>query len=129
MCVADAAAGGVIGSFRAYLATSAGGPETRFALGGGDWVRPDGVVLSRGDEILSTDLQTRLETFLDLLSDGNSALGEPTWVGSMTNSCNDWTSGAGTGVLIGKPQSALVGTFRVNSTAQCALSYPVVCLQ
>lgn len=131
ICHDDALAAGLGGTFLAWLGGSAGGPESRFTPGGGPYIRPDGVLLAPGDELLSTQPDTLLATYLDHLADGSFTVDKrDVWTGTNGMHCSDWTDSTfGAGGFLGRAQSDLMTTFRNDSASPCGLSSPVVCLQ
>jgi hypothetical protein len=99
LCASDAKAAALPGSFAAFLATSKASAVSRFDLGGGPWVRTDGVALVAK----ATDLAAgKVVAPLMLGADGQLPMGVyDVWTGSTspsqpgTDTCRDWSSNDG----------------------------------
>jgi hypothetical protein len=136
VCQTEASGAGLVGTFKALLATTGASAASRFPLGLARWVRPDGVrLVDAAGDLVSKDY------FLappEVTAIGNHiAPGLPdgpdfsAWTGavspgvvSMKNeSCADWTSGSGLGNL------GYVGLPAVGGTAASDYGYFISGLQ
>ncbi|MDB4954168.1 MAG: Tryptophan synthase alpha chain [Myxococcales bacterium] len=130
LCNADAGTAGLLGTYRAWLGSTAGGPETRFASTGEPWRRVDGIRLSvTAGDFLSPDLPLALSTFLNRTALGN-VRNEQIFTG-VTGNCIDWTSSSlADQTNVGDSSSAERQRLRDASLPLvCTAARPIVCLQ
>jgi Divergent InlB B-repeat domain len=134
-CATDATAAGLSGTFKALLATAATPALSRFNTAGLPWARPDNTKLA------STAAALSAATYVDATPTSNadntlwysnfgvwSGASSLTTYGSLTDTCNDWTSGVGTGVY-GISDATKVADWRARGTISCNQPNAIVCLQ
>ena len=123
LCATEATAAGLPGTFRAWLGSSAGGPDARFSTTGEPWRRVDGPRLAPTAAAFLTG--DPLTTFANRTAQG-AVVSTNTWTGADGQHCSDWT-GAGNGT-VGNPGS--IGSERRAAFAQlCGLPNAVLCLE
>jgi hypothetical protein len=127
-CVDEAAAVGLVGSFRALLGTSTMAAAARFDATGPTWVRLDGVALAASADAV---LRGELSTSLNVTAAGNHVTvlvatggAQPTNVGITT--CEDWTASSGT-YRVGDANAAGSRAFDAR-TGNCGTPVAVYCL-
>ena len=93
ICTSEAAAAGLPGTYRAFLATTQASGMSRFDVGGAPWVRVDGVVLAA----TGTDFAAgKWLAPLNVTARGVYVANRGVWVGAPgpsalgTSTCNDW---------------------------------------
>ncbi len=129
LCNAEASTAGLPGTYLAWLGSSTGDPETRFATGGLPWRRVDGVLLGPTDAaMLSPDHSIFLDSFINQTASGGPWNGITAWTGAMSMHCTDWTSSSGTGI-VGNPGSTWRMQLEGGIPTLCGLQEPLVCLQ
>ncbi len=112
-----------------------GSAASRFNLSGGNWSRPDGVVIaSTTSNLMSWTVGAPIE------QQANGSYGAaafvPVWVGATTpsattiptNDCIDWSMTSGFALYMTSANSLYDG-FNWSSPSQCSNSYHVYCLQ
>lgn len=94
LCQAEADAGGLVGTYRAWFSDGTDSPSTTFRRNGGPWVRTDGAIVAAGWRDLL--LGPRIETQWGVAGAVN---GNTLWTGTAADgtahpdNCNDWNSG------------------------------------
>ncbi|MBA3453176.1 MAG: hypothetical protein H0T42_08790 [Deltaproteobacteria bacterium] len=128
LCNLDAAAAQLPGTYRAWLGSSAGGPDSRFAPAGDPWRRVDGPRLApTAADLLSPTSPPYLSTFLNRTASGVVFV-DRLWVGSVTENCADWTSTAGEGA-VGNPIATHAEERRDSLSFPCVFDHRINCLQ
>ena len=128
ICQTEAATGGLVGTFRALLAHSAGAAASRFDLTGPLWVRPDGLAIAAtARDLMDGNLLTTINLTATGLPIDNWVLtgAVPGSVPSMPSSetCSDWTVMNSDTVRMGR--AGLVGAafWASNTTSNCSACY------
>ena len=126
-CQTDADAGGLIGTFRALLATSTTSISDHMGGLAGPWLRPDGAVVTFGDLDLITNAAVAT------LADGSVVTDmRQTWVGAMTltdpatSTCGDWTSTTGMSAVAGLA-GVEFNTWLYAGTTSCSMMNALIC--
>lgn len=93
VCVAEASAAGLPGSYLAYLAAPGEAPSIRFDPAGLPWKRVDGARLApTAADLVGAAPVTRLETYPGRTATGGVVGGGRLWVGSASNHCENWSN-------------------------------------
>jgi hypothetical protein len=135
-CAAEASTAGLIGTFKALVATSTLAAVARFDLNGPPWVRPDGVaVVGAAADLANKDLLAPID-----VGPGGWSYGwySSVWTGSTSPgaagtadmTCSDWTTtsstssgGIGNAMMTAGPPSTYktaTGFFYDETTSGCA---------
>jgi hypothetical protein len=131
LCQTEAAGAGLMGSYRALLATSGASAASRFNTSGSPWGRVDGAMLT------ATASATFSATFWDtspaVTADGSQYLGNvAVWggalslaaAGTMATTCNNWTSSAGMAGIGGRSGYSWVqGFFALDIANSCNATF------
>jgi hypothetical protein len=129
-CAAEAAAAGLPGAYKALIGTSTASALSRFSLAGGPWVRLDGIALASSISAFAAgDLATPLNVTTTGAYVGDHVAtggGTPETVPSLANTCDDWSSAAGT-ARMGRARASGPASFS-SSTQPCDVPYAVYCL-
>lgn len=133
-CMAEAAAAGYTGMFRALLATDTASAISRMDLGGLPWVRSDGVrLVLTADDLAAGKLVTSLTASADRQTYG----GEYAWTGAVGltspspgRSCSNWTSTtASSRAHVGEAFRTRVDWFAQNYDEPCDSAQYLYCLE
>jgi len=126
-CQLAAASASREGTYRAFLATSSGTPESRMNLDGAPWITVDGLRLVAKPDQLSSGLLTTIDS---------TATGDWGWgyvfVGLVDENCNDWTQTAtGTYVRGGVNYRASAGMWNsgVRAPLNCSSGGFLYCFE
>jgi len=138
LCQTEANLAGLIGTFRAALATTGSSIQSRFTTNGASWVRPDGLPLAPSAAALFASAYT--DVALDVSADGallfvNDSVwnGSASWsaAGTAASSCSDYTATSGGGAISGITGDTyagwLVGQNQVDTCSDAANR--LLCLQ
>jgi hypothetical protein len=127
LCAEEAGQGGLIGEFRAMMATDTATALGRFDLDGATWVRPDGVPIVEA----AADLPDGILAPIARTADGVVAYPSLAWTGapdpetaSSLESCSSWTTLVGE-ARVGLSSRSTSGWFDSESLA-CDADYGVV---
>lgn len=136
LCVSEA--GGLPGTYKAYLATSTASAASRFNLAAGPYMRRDFQVVGGETELDSfTPLESGIWQYANTAYvSGTTAIARSAWTGAATpgvagsaaTTCDDWSSTAGTG-YIGDPALDSPFWFGWAAGQACNLPRHVYCLQ
>jgi hypothetical protein len=136
LCQSEATSAGLANAttFFALLSTSTASAASRFdmSIGSMPFVRPDGIKIADAASLASGNITSGIWQF----ADGSyfSGLNRNTWTGStapnttgaLTDTCNDWTSKAGSGIIGNAIETAIWWHELKNGTCP---SMPVFCLE
>ncbi len=131
ICQARATAGGLAGTYRAWLSTSTVNASTRFGAASG-WVRVDNKPFVNSISDLTAG---RVFYPLSINERGASELGSTVWTGTAANgtlagtACTDWTDGTSTTIsgVIGFPEYGTSG-WTQNGGSTCNNTQHLYCL-
>ncbi|HTV25042.1 MAG TPA: hypothetical protein VMG12_40390 [Polyangiaceae bacterium] len=131
-CRTEASTLGLTGSFKALVATSTASPASQFDLTGPPWIGLDGI------RIASTARAFFEATQWDTAPKPNGAQANGgVWVGGTTltqagtlqNTCNDWTSTAGSADVGSVGMVNVRDFFHFFGTSDCSTGRPIVCME
>jgi hypothetical protein len=129
-CTSQATANSLPGTYLALLSTSTTAAFSRFSLTGPTWTRRDGIALTATASDLASTSTTRLDSFAHVRSDGTRYPYVNSWTGSVSASCNDWTSSSsGVMATIGSPAIADRSIWLASFPSTCDLPRALTCLQ
>ncbi|MCP3979768.1 MAG: hypothetical protein GY716_10640 [bacterium] len=136
-CSDLAAAAGLLGSYKAWLADSTGSPDTRFIKSGPGYVRTDGALVADDwFDLTDGDLQNPIsvdENGVPVTSSWNAAWSNVAVNGTARTpqaSCMDWTlSAVGTGAGYVGDHAATDSTWTADIYFGCDAVLPLYCFQ
>lgn len=135
LCASEAAAATLPGTYKALLATTTASAASRMTLAS-LYVRPDGMPIASGTTIaaggsLDSGIWQRADgTYVPSAGDlAYTGASQPSAVGTATSTCDDWTSTASVGAIIGAVTFADSTWWNTASNGSCANEIAVYCLQ
>jgi hypothetical protein len=133
LCMSEASAARLSGTFLALLPTSTASAISRFSLAGANWVRLDGIPLAASPQAFAAG---QIDAPLNVTSAG-SYVGRlfvmtggtlPSQAQSIAiRTCSDWTSGS-LDFEMGQPNDT-ARLFDALTYDQCTTPYPIYCLE
>jgi hypothetical protein len=133
LCANDALLAGIPGTFGALLETSSAGASTRFALGGANWVRLDGIPIAASPlAFMNQDWHTSLNvSSIGDYTDEEVFTGarDATLLAPAANdTCSDWTTPSNT-ATIGRSAYINSGAIDASTGAACSSPRSIYCLE
>jgi hypothetical protein len=135
LCANEAAANIRPGTYKALLSTSSASAASRFTLAP-LYVRPDGIPIASGGTL---GAGSALDSGIWQRADGSYVASQgdlaftgartPANFGTLTSTCNDWTSGTSTNAVIGSTPFADPTWWNLGSNGDCSQTLAVYCLQ
>ncbi len=135
LCASEATSASLAGTYKALLATSTASAASRMTLAS-IYVRPDGIPIATGATIAAG---SALDSGIWQRADGSYVPSQgdltytgaptPSAAGTVTSTCNDWTSTASSGAFIGSDPFADPTWWNLASNAACTQTLAVYCLQ
>jgi hypothetical protein len=124
-CASDATAAGLVGSFRALLATTTTTAASRFVLG--PRYRVDGVQFTADFDLIDAPLRTHVDgtyTTNAIWTGASTAF----TVGTSQGTCMSWTATGGQGTA-GSNEYATSATFDTGTMWSCSSTLAIYCLE
>lgn len=136
-CQDEAQRSGLMGTFKAFLATSTTSAANRFSASGPNWYRLDHVPLfASPSALLAASTATTPLATPSLSAGGGSLAGVPVWTGAAapsviggTETCSNWTSNSGSSSGTTGMTGLVESGWFSNGPVPCSSSAHLYCLQ